>query len=100
LGKIEFSDVQEGIRKSIVNFISPLGSPSDTFREYFIIETGLVKVPTTSLDSSINTYITSLKSLPNFKLIESNMLSLANNPAEKLVYSYNNPQVVIPINGC
>jgi eukaryotic-like serine/threonine-protein kinase len=91
--KIEFGDVQEGNRKIIVNFISPLGSQSDTFREYFIIERGLVKVPTRSLDSSINTYITSLKSLPNFKLIELNMLSVANNPAEKLVYSYNNPQV-------
>jgi eukaryotic-like serine/threonine-protein kinase len=91
--KIEFSDVQEGNRKIIVNFISPLGNPSDTFREYFIIERGLVKVSTRSLDSSTNTYITSLKSLPNFKLIESQALSLANNPAEKLVYSFSNPQV-------
>jgi eukaryotic-like serine/threonine-protein kinase len=91
--KIEFSDVQEGNRKIIVNFISPLGNPSDTFREYFIIERGLVKVSTRSLDSSTNTYITSLKSLPNFKLIESNRLSVANNQAEKLVYSYKNPQV-------
>jgi hypothetical protein len=91
--KIEFSEVEEGNRKIIVNFVSPLGSPSDTFREYFIIERGLLKVPTRSLDSSVDTYITSLKFLPNFKLIESNMLSLANNPAEKLVYSYNNPLV-------
>ena len=91
--KIEFSGVEEGNRKIIVNFVSPLGGPSDTFREYFIIERGFVKTPTRSLDSSVNTYISSLKSLPNFKLIESNMLSLATNPAEKLVYSYNNPQV-------
>ena len=91
--KIEFSGVEEGNRKIIVNFVSPLTGPSDTFREYFIIERGFVKMPTRSLDSSVNTYISSLKSLPNFKLIESNMLSLATNPAEKLVYSYNNPQV-------
>jgi eukaryotic-like serine/threonine-protein kinase len=91
--KIEFSKVEEANRKIIVNFLSPLGSPSDTFREYFIIERGLVKVPPSSLDSAVHTYITSLKFLPNFKLIESNMLSVANNPAEKLIYSYNNPQV-------
>jgi len=91
--KIEFSGVEEGNRKIIVNFVSPLTGPSDTFREYFIIERGFVKMPTRSLDSSVNTYISSLKSLPNFKLIESNMLSLATNPAEKLVYIYNNPQV-------
>jgi eukaryotic-like serine/threonine-protein kinase len=91
--KIEFSGVEEGNRKIIVNFVSPLEGPSDTFREYFIIERGFVKTPTRSLDSSVNTYISSLKSLPNFKLIESKMLSLATNSAEKLVYSYNNPQV-------
>ncbi|HYY50024.1 MAG TPA: hypothetical protein VE643_04065 [Nitrososphaeraceae archaeon] len=61
MGKIEFSDVQEGNRKIIVNFVSPLGSPSDTFREYFIIERGLLKVPTASPDSSFDTHITSLK---------------------------------------
>ena len=91
--KIEFNEVQEANRKIIVNFVSPLASPSDNFREYFIIERGLVKVPTGSLNSGINSYVTSLKFLPNYKLIESNMLSLANNPAEKLVYSYSNPQV-------
>ena len=91
--KIEFNEVEEANRKIIVNFLSPLASPSDNFREYFIIERGLVKVPTGSLNSGINRYVTSLKFLPNYKLIESNMLSLANNPAEKLVYSYSNPQV-------
>ena len=91
--KIEFSDVQEGNRKIIVNFVSPLESQSDNFREYFIIERGLLKALTRSTDSSVDTYITSLKSLPNFKLIESQALSLANNPAEKLVYSFSNPQV-------
>ena len=91
--KIEFNEVEEANRKIIVNFVSPLASPSDNFREYFIIERGLVKVPTGSLNSGINSYVTSLKFLPNYKLIESNMLSLANNPAEKLVYSYSNPQV-------
>jgi hypothetical protein len=91
--KIEFKEVVEANRKIIVNFVSPLASPSDNFREYFIIERGLVKVPTGSLNSSINSYVTSLKFLPNYKLIESKMLSLANSPAEKLVYSYSNPQV-------
>ena len=50
-------------------------------------------MPTASPDSSFDTHIASLKSLPNFKLIESQALSLANNPAEKLVYSFSNPQV-------
>jgi hypothetical protein len=91
--KIEFSDVQEGNRKIIVNFVSPLESQSDNFREYFIIERGLLKAPTRSPDSGVNTYLNSLKSFPNFKLIESQALSLANHPAEKLVYSFSNPQV-------
>ena len=96
--KIEFSrEVAEGNRKIIVNFVSPLESSSDTFREYFIIEAGPVKSPDGSrVTSTINTYINSLKSLPNFKLIESNMVLYAGSPAQKLVYSYyNNPEVGI-----
>jgi eukaryotic-like serine/threonine-protein kinase len=93
--RIEFSrEVEEGNRKIIVNFLSPLESPSDTFREYFIIERGTLESHTAlPLQSSVNTYITSLKSLPNFKIIESNTVSFAQSLAMKLVYSYNNPEV-------
>jgi hypothetical protein len=92
---IEFSgEVEEGNRKIIVNFVSPLENPSDTFREYLIIERGPVEPQSgASLRSSVNTYITLLKSLPNFKLIESNTVPFAKTSAEKLVYSYNNPEV-------
>jgi hypothetical protein len=66
----------------------------DTFREYLIIERGPVEPQSgASLRSSVNTYITLLKSLPNFKLIESNTVPFAKTSAEKLVYSYNNPEV-------
>jgi hypothetical protein len=93
--KIEFSgDVEEGHRKIIVNFVSPSEGASDTFREYFIIESGNVESRATlPVQYSINSYITSLKSLPNFKLIESNIFSFADSPAQKLVYSYSNPEV-------
>jgi hypothetical protein len=92
--KIEFSGVEEGNRKIIVNFVSPLGGPSDTFREYFIIERGSLEAHNGSTpQSSVNAYITSLKSLPNFKLIESNMISFAQSVAQKFVYTYSNPEV-------
>jgi eukaryotic-like serine/threonine-protein kinase len=93
--KIEFSGgVEEGHRKIIVNFVSPLESASDTFREYFIIETGTIEPrPTLPLQYGFNSYVTSLKSLPDFKLIESNIFSLADSSAEKLVYNYSNPEV-------
>jgi PsbP-like protein len=93
--KIEFSGgIEESHRKIIVNFVSPLEGASDTFREYFIIEVGTVEPrPTLPVQYSFNTYINSLKSLPSFKLIESNILSLADSPAEILVYSYSNPEV-------
>ena len=93
--KIEFSgEVEEGNRKIIVNFVSPLENPSDTFREYFIIERGPVEPQSGSpLLSSVNAYITWLKSLPNFKLIESDTVPFGQTSAEKLVYSYNNPEI-------
>ena len=93
--KIEFSGgIEESHRKIIVNFVSPLEGASDTFREYFIIEVGTVESrPTLFVQYSFNAYVNSLKSLPNFKLIESNILSLADSPAEILVYSYSNPEV-------
>ena len=93
--KTEFSgDIQEGHRKIVVNFISPLESASDTFREYLIIEVGMLgSQAALSFQYAINTYLASLKSLPNFKLIESSILSVAVSPAQKLVYSYSNPEV-------
>ncbi|MFL6322901.1 MAG: PsbP-related protein [Nitrososphaeraceae archaeon] len=93
--KIEFTGgVEEGHRKIIINFVSPLESASDNFREYFIIERGSIEPQATlSLQHGFNSYVTSLKSLPDFKLIESNIFSLGDRPAEKLIYSYSNPEV-------
>ena len=93
--KIEFSgDIEEAHRKIIVNFVSPLEGASDTFREYLIIERGIVaSQPRLSFQYAINSYLASLKSLPNFKLVESNSFSVADSPAQKLVYSYSNPEV-------
>src|SRR5919198_5040421 len=93
--KIEFSgDIEEGHRKIIVNFISPSEGASDTFREYLIIERGVIgsQAPL-SFQYAINAYLASLLSLPNFKLVESNIFSVADSPAQKLVYSYSNPEV-------
>ena len=93
--KIEFSgDIEEGHRKIIVNFISPSEGASDTFREYLIIEMGVIgsQAPL-SFQYAINAYLASLISLPNFKLVESNIFSVADSPAQKLVYSYSNPEV-------
>jgi eukaryotic-like serine/threonine-protein kinase len=93
--KIEFSgEVEEAHRKIIVNFVSPSEAASDTFREYFIIERGTIDLRATlPVQYDVNTYVNRLKSLPNFKLIESNKFSLADSPAEKLVYNYSNPEV-------
>jgi hypothetical protein len=93
--KIEFSgDIEEAHRKIIVNFVSPLEGASDTFREYLIIERGIVGSQSPlSFQYAINAYLASLKSLPNYKLVESNTFSVADSPAQKLVYSYSNPEV-------
>ncbi len=93
--RTEFSgEVEEANRKIIVNFLSPLEGQSDTFREYFIIERGSLESHNGStLQSSVNAYITSLKSLPNFKLVESNMISFTQSLAQKFVYTYSNPEV-------
>src|SRR5690242_363521 len=84
--KTEFNgEIEEGHRKRF----SPLESVSDTFREYSIIEVGILgSQAALSFQYAINTYLAPLKSLPNFKLIESSILSVAVSPAQKFVYSY------------
>jgi hypothetical protein len=69
--KTEFSGgIEEGHRKIIVNFVSPLEGASDTFREYLIIEIGMLgSQAALSFQYAINRNLASLKSLPNFKLI-------------------------------
>ena len=93
--KIEFSQgVEEANRKIIVNFISPSEGPSDTFREYLIIEMGSIgSLAQSSYQYAMSGYLGSIESLPNFKLLESSTLSVANTPAQKLVYTYSNPEV-------
>ena len=56
--KTEFSgDIEEGHRKIIVSFISPLESASHTFREYLIIDrVMLASQAALSFQYAINTY--------------------------------------------
>lgn len=57
----------------VVNFLSPLEGPSDTFREYLIIQTANVTSRDLSLKIFTGEQITFLKdSFPDFNILESN----------------------------
>jgi hypothetical protein len=92
--KVEFSKgIAEGTRNMVVNFLSPLEGPSDTFREYLIIQT----VNVTSLDLSLKTFtgeqITFLNdSFPDFNILESNRsTTITSHIAYEVVYTYSDP---------
>ena len=92
--KVEFSKgIAEGTRNMVVNFLSPLEGPSDTFREYLIIQTANV----TSRDLSLKTFtgeqITFLKdSFPDFNILESNRsTTITSHIAYEVVYTYSDP---------
>jgi len=72
--KVEFSKgIAEGTRNMVVNFLSPLEGPSDTFREYLIIQTANVTSRELSLKTFTDEQITFLKdSFPDFNILESN----------------------------
>jgi hypothetical protein len=94
--KVEFDQgIEEGHRNIIVNFVSPLGGSSDTFREYLIIEVGDLRSQNISLDQYTNTQISSRRSLPSFELIESASATLSGNPARKVMYTYSNAEIGI-----
>jgi eukaryotic-like serine/threonine-protein kinase len=92
--KVEFSNgIEEGTRKMVVNFLSPLEGPSDTFREYFLIQSANV----TSRDLSLKTFtgeqITFLRdSFPDFNILESNRsTTITSHNAYEIVYTYSDP---------
>jgi hypothetical protein len=92
--KVEFNKgIEEGTRNLVVNFLSPLEGPSDTFREYLIIQTTNV----TSRDLSLKTFtaeqITFLKdSFPDFNILESNRsTTITSHIAYEVVYTYSDP---------
>ena len=94
--KVEFNQgIEEGHRNIIVNFVSPLESSSDTFREYLIIEVGDLRSQNLSLNKYIDKQISSRLSLPGFELIESTSATLSDSPAHKVVYTYSDAEIGI-----
>ena len=89
--KLEFSEgIEEGGRSIVVRFLSPAEGVSDSFREYVIIEVDKnIQSNKTRLDKYVSSHIDSLRrSLQGFNVNELNITSFANNPEEKVVYSY------------
>lgn len=92
--KVEFSKgIEEGTRNMDVNFLSPLEGPSDTFREYLIVQTANM----TSRDLSLKTFtieqMAFLKgSFPDFNILESNRsTTITSHIAYEVVYTYSDP---------
>jgi hypothetical protein len=92
--KVEFSKgIEEGTRNLVVNFLSPLEGPSDTFREYLIVQTASM----TSRDLSLKTFtieqMAFLKdSFPDFNILESNRsTTITSHIAYEVVYTYSDP---------
>ena len=92
--KVEFSKgIEEGTRNLVVNFLSPLEGPSDTFREYLIVQTANM----TSRDASLKTFtieqMAFLKdSFPDFNILESNRsTTITSHIAYEVVYTYSDP---------
>ncbi len=89
--KVEFSKgIAEGTRNMVVNFLSPLEGPSDTFREYLIIQTANVTSRELSLKTFTDEQITFLKdSFPDFNILESNRsTTITSHIAYEVVYTY------------
>lgn len=92
--KVEFSKgIAEGTRNMVVNFLSPLEGPSDTFREYLIIQTANVTSRELSLKTFTDEQITFLKdSFPDFNILESNRsTTITSHIAYEVVYTYSDP---------
>ena len=92
--KVEFSKgIVDGARNTVVNFLSPLEGPSDTFREYLIIQIANVTSQDLSLKAFTGEQIIFLKeSFPSFSLLESNRsTTLTSHIAYEVVYTYNDP---------
>jgi hypothetical protein len=87
--KIQFSQgITEGPHKLVVNFLSPSRGPSQTFREYLIIETANVTSASTFLKQEIS-FLT--QSFPHFTPVQISNSSLAGHNAYTVVFTYKDP---------
>jgi hypothetical protein len=90
--KIQFSQgITEGPHNLVVNFLSP-PRPSETFREYFIIETSNVTSTSTFSKQEISFLA---QSFPHFTPVQISNSSLASHNAYAVVFTYRDPIVGI-----
>jgi hypothetical protein len=89
--KIQFSQgITEGPHNLVVNFLSPSRGPSQTFREYLIIETANVTSASTFLKQEISFLA---QSFPHFTPVQVSNSSLAGHNAYTVVFTYKDPIV-------
>ena len=89
--KIQFSHgITEGPHNLVVNFLSPSRGPSQTFREYLIIETANVTSPSTFLKQELSFLA---QSFPHFTPVQTSNSTLARHNASALVFTYKDPIV-------
>jgi len=92
--KVEFGKgIEEGTRNLIVNFLSPLETPSDTFREYLLVQTANMTSRHLSLKTFTIEQMSFLKdSFPDFNVLESNRSTTSTSHiAYEVVYTYSDP---------
>ena len=88
--KIDFGQaIEEDDRHVVVTFLSPPEGTLDVFREYLVIQVGMLMF-NHSLEENVDAHINSLKdSLPDFGILESNATTVAGgNRAHTLVYTF------------
>jgi hypothetical protein len=87
--KIDFGQaIEEDGRHVVVTFLSPPEGALDIFREYLVIQVGNPMF-NRSLEQYVDTQINSLRdSLPDFRIVESNSTTVADNRAHTIVYTF------------
>ena len=89
--KIQFSQgITEGPHNLVANFLSPSRGPSQTFREYLIIETANVNSASRFLKQEISFLA---QSFPHFTPVQVSNSSLAGHNAYTVVFTYKDPIV-------
>lgn len=89
--KIQFSQgITEGPHNLLVNFLSPSRGPSQTFREYLIIETANVTIASAFSKQEISFLA---QSFPHFTAVQVSNSSLAGHNTYEVVFTYKDPIV-------
>jgi hypothetical protein len=89
--KIQFSQgITEGPHNLVVNFLSPSRGPSETFREYLMIETANATSTSTFSKQEIN-FLS--QSFPHFMPVQISNRSLAGHNAYAVIFTYRDPIV-------